>query len=184
MWGWILHFTPASVLSLIVLSTITLGILLTILGFLGNKIPLVSKIIPMFSTYALYAKIVGIVLLLVGVWMKGAYDVEMVWRDRAAKIEAKLKIAEEKSKRVNVVIQERVVKEIETVVKVQTVIKERIKEVEKIIDSQCKVDQSAIDILNQAAFNQFTTPVPPAAEPTTSVNEEPNGSSFSGTIER
>lgn len=166
MWGWILHFTPASILSLLVLSVISLGILLTVFGFLGSKIPFVTTFIPATGTYTLVAKVLGIFLLLFGAWMKGAFDVEMVWRDRAAKIEAKLRIAEEKSKHVNVVIQDRVVKEIQVVHDVQTIIKERIVEVEKIIDGQCKVDPVAVDILNQAVHNTFTKPEEPTeAEP-------------------
>ena len=158
MWGWILHFTPASILSLLVLSIFALGLILTVFGFLGSKIPFISTLIPATGTYTLVAKVLGIVLLLFGSWMKGAFDVEMVWRDRAAKIEAKLKIAEEKSKHANVVIQEKVVKEIQVVHDVQTVIQERIIEVEKIIDGQCKVDPVAISILNQAVHNTITKP--------------------------
>jgi hypothetical protein len=153
MWGWILHFTPEKILSLLVFGIFSLGILLTVVGFLGKKIPFLSALIPGGSMGVLAAKILGILLLFGGSWFKGCFDVEMVWRDQAAKIEAKLKIAELKSKEKNIEIQKEYIHDTQIVHDVKIVVQEKIKEVEKIIDGKCTVDQSAIDILNQSALN-------------------------------
>jgi preprotein translocase subunit SecF len=91
------------------------------------------------------------VLLVAGLYFKGGYAVEMQWRERVAELEAKVKESEEKAKEVN----EKVVVEYRDRVKVVTetkiVIQEKIKEVEKIVDAQCKVAPEAVLIHNDAA---------------------------------
>jgi uncharacterized membrane protein len=65
--------------------------------------------------------------------------------------EEKVKVAEEKSKQVNTEIKTVYVDRVKTVKETQYIIQEKIKEVEKKIDAECKVTPEAIDILNEAA---------------------------------
>ena len=58
---------------------------------------------------------------------------------------------EEQSKQKNVEIQTIYRDKVKVVKEQQIVIQERIKEVEKKIDAECKIAPEAIDILNQAA---------------------------------
>ncbi len=98
-------------------------------------------------------QIVGLVLLIVGVYFKGGVGVELEWRERVRIAEEKVRIAEEKSKEVNTVIQKVYVDKIKTVKDTQIVVQEKIVEKEKIIDAECKVTKDVIDIHNQAAKN-------------------------------
>ena len=104
--------------------------------------------------YASGIKIIGIVLLVVGVWFRGGYDVEMKWRQRVADLEAKIAIAEEKSKDTNTKIQTKIVEKVKVVKENTVVYRDRIKEVEKLIDKECKVAPEAVDIHNDAAKNR------------------------------
>jgi hypothetical protein len=75
----------------------------------------------------------------------------MSWRNKVAELEEQVKVAEAKSKIVNVEIQTVYRDKVKIVKETQVVIQERIKEVEKRIDSQCTIDTEVIKILNDAA---------------------------------
>ena len=120
-------------------------------GLLGTFSSYFIRFIPPLIPYSGLVKTVGIVLLVIGVYLRGGYGVEMEWRGRVAEMEAKVAIAEAKSKDANVKIETVVKEKIKVVKEVQVVIQERIKEVEKRIDAQCVVDPEVITILNDAA---------------------------------
>lgn len=106
---------------------------------------------PGLAPYHLILQIVSAVLLVSGLYFKGGYGVEMKWRERVAELEAKVKDSEQKAIAANaeVVIEYR--DRVRTVVQTKIVIQEKIKEVEKIVDEQCKVAPEAVLIHNEAA---------------------------------
>ncbi len=147
---WMFSLIPDSVLSLIYWAIIALGITGIIAGWLGRWIPF-------YGQYAKILKPIGVLLLVLGVWLRGGYDVEMAWRAKVAEMEQKVKEAEERANNKNVEIQERVVEktkvirekgktQIEYVDRVITQDKEIIKYIE-----QCPVPKVIIDEHNKAA---------------------------------
>jgi hypothetical protein len=85
------------------------GIISFILAFfvlhkILNKIPGLSK-------YALAFQIISAILLASGIYFKGGYTTEMMWRDRVKELEAKVAAAETESKQENIVVQEKIVKQ-------------------------------------------------------------------------
>jgi hypothetical protein len=129
-----------------------------------NKIPGLSK-------YALVFQIVSALLLTAGIYFKGGYSTEIMWRDRVKELEAKVAAAEAESKKENVVIQEKIVKQKEYIkgkteyitkyidkLETKEIVKEvpgpervRIEEVIKYIEN-CPVPKELIDIHNDAAI--------------------------------
>ena len=146
MWqiGWMLSLIPDSIF-----------IWVTYLLFgLGFALYVASKLvtwIPMIKAYKLPAELVGVVLLVIGSYLFGGYGTEMSWRERVAELEAKLKLAEEKSQQVNTVIQEKIVYKTKIVEKKTVEYVDRIKEIAKEIDAKCEVDPRVIDALNKAS---------------------------------
>lgn len=128
-----------------------------LMGLVGTLSSYFIRFIPPLYPYAGLVKTLGIVLLVLGVWFRGGYDVEMEWRDRVKEVEAKVAAAEAESKKVNTVLQKVYVEKIKLVKDLQVVIQERIVEKEKIIDAECKVAPEALDILNEAAKNPGTS---------------------------
>jgi len=128
-----------------------------LMGLFGTLSSYFIRFIPPLYPYAGLVKTLGIVLLVLGVWFRGGYDVEMEWRDRVKEVEAKVAAAEAESKKVNTVLQKVYVDKIKLVKDLQVVIQERIVEKEKIIDAECKVVPEALDILNEAAKNPGTS---------------------------
>ena len=141
---WMMHLLPDSFLIYIINALLVTGLIGMVIGFVGSKIPFVG-------TYATIIKIVSIVLFCIGLYWKGGYSVEEDWRQRVAEMEAKIKIAEEKSKEVNTVIETKYKDRVKKVTETRNIIVEKIKINEKIIDAKCELDPVVISILNEAA---------------------------------
>ena len=148
--AWIVGLIPDAVLSGLYWLIIAAGVTGVLAGWLG-------KWIPFYGNYVKILQPVGIVLLVLGVWLRGGYDTEMMWRAKIAEAEARVAAAEQKSQETNTVIQEKVVEKTK-VIKGKTeyitqyldreVVKKE--EIIKYIE-QCPVPKEIIDIHNQAA---------------------------------
>lgn len=141
---WMLSFVPDSLLAWIVNAILVAGIIGTCASF-------IARFIPFVAVYRSIIQTVGIVLLVIGVYLKGGYSVEMEWRSKVAELEAKVAKSEAESKEANARIETKIIEKIKIVKEQTTLIQEKIKNVEVKIDSQCKVAPEAIDILNEAA---------------------------------
>ena len=153
MWQlqWMLSLIPDSVLVLIYYTFIGVGLVCYLGSKLFKRFPF--KYIPFLGQYPALSEISGVVLLCTGLFLYGGYATEMAWRDKVKKVEEQVKIAEEKSKEVNTVIKTKIVKQKEVIHDTKVVIQEQIKEVEKRIDAECKLDPVVTKILNDAAKN-------------------------------
>jgi hypothetical protein len=146
---WILDLIPDAVLNWVYWAIIVAGLTGVLAGWLG-------KWIPFYGNYVKVLRPIGIILLVLGVWLRGGYDTEMAWRDKVAKLEEQVKIAEQKSQETNTVIEQKVVEKTK-VIKGKTeyitqyldreVVKKE--EIIKYIE-QCPVPKEIIDIHNQA----------------------------------
>jgi len=125
---------------------------------LGLGLYVVSKLVkwlPMMGQYKLPAELVGVVLLVVGAYFYGGHSVQSAWQARVAELEAKVKIAEEKSQQVNKVIETKVVERIKVVKENVYVNREIIKEVAgKQLDSSCSLPKSTVSLHDSASRNE------------------------------
>lgn len=137
---WVLDWLPFWIFHLVVLA-----------GLAGLAASFVLKFIPFVSTYKLPIQVAAIATLVFGVYMEGGISNQEKWEARVAELEEKVKVSEAKSKAANIQIQTVYKDKVKLVKETQVVIQEKIKEVEKLIDSQCTVDSSVIEILNDAA---------------------------------
>lgn len=155
MWQfqWMLSLIPAEILSLIYWIIIAVGITGIAAGWLGRWIPFYGK-------YVQLLKPIGVLLVVLGVWLRGGYDVEMAWRDKVKDIENKVAIAEEQSRtatakvETKVVTQTKIVREKgETIVRYVDKVVTQDKEVIKFVEN-CPIPTAIINTLNAAAKNQ------------------------------
>ena len=137
---WILNFLPFWFFHLITL----LGVVGLVAGFVLGMIPFINK-------YKLPIQIFSLLLLVFGIYMEGAISNEEKWQALVKEMEAKVALAEEKSKNANSKIEYKFLDKVKLVEKTQVVIQEKLKEVEKVIDAKCEIDPSVISILNEAA---------------------------------
>ena len=148
--AWMIGLIPDAVLSGLYWAIIAAGVTGVLAGWLG-------KWIPFYGNYVKILQPVGIVLLVLGVWLRGGYDTEMAWRAKVAEAEARVAVAEQQSKETNTVIEQKIVEKTK-IIKGKTeyitqyldreVVKKE--EIIKYIE-QCPVPKEIIDIHNQAA---------------------------------
>ena len=149
---WMLSFVPDSLLIWIVNTILIIGAVGSFLSFFVLH-KLLNKI-PALAPYYLLIQVVSAVLLVAGIYFKGGYDVEASWRDKIRVAQEKAALAEQQAKEANVKLDAEVKKK-QKIVKENTIVyRDRIREVEKIIDKECKVAPEAIDIHNAAAKNK------------------------------
>ena len=143
---WILHFLPDALILWFCNILLLTGIVLTIAGFFIHRIPF-----PLLWQYQLPFKILGIALLVLGVYFRGGYAVEAEWRERVAEVEAKLRVAEQQSAKENTRIETRVVQKTEYITRRgQDIVQYVDREVTK-YDNTCAIPQPFIQAHNRAA---------------------------------
>lgn len=144
-----LSLIPDAILNWLYWGIIAVGITGMFAGWLG-------KFIPFYGKYVGILKPVGIALLVLGMWLRGGYDTEMMWRARVAEAEAKVAKAEEASKDANSKLEAKIKEKVKVRTEYITTVKERIVKDTQIIDAECKVAPEVIKDLNDAAKNPVT----------------------------
>jgi hypothetical protein len=146
--GWMLSLIPDSLFVWIYYIILTAGVTL----YIASKL---VKWIPLMGQYKLPAELIGVVLLVVGAYFYGGHGVQQAWLARVQELEAKVKIAEEKSQQVNTVIETKVVTKIKVVKENVYVNREIIKEVAgKQLDASCSLPKSTISLHDSASRNE------------------------------
>ena len=147
---WILHFLPTALILWICNTVLLAGILLTTVAFFIKRIPIINQ-------YRIPAQVLGIALLVAGVYWRGGYAIEQEWRERVAAVEAKVAAAEAQSREVNTKIVTKVVTKTQ-------VIRTRGADIVKYVDreivkydtkfapgGECEIPKEFIKALNDAA---------------------------------
>ena len=146
--GWMLSLIPDSLFVWIYYVMLIAGVALYVASKLVNLIPLMGQ-------YKFPAELIGVVLLVVGAYFYGGHGVQQAWLARVAELEAKVKIAEEKSQQVNTIIETKVVTKIKVVKENVYVNREIIKEVAgKQLDASCSLPKSTVSLHDSASRNE------------------------------
>ena len=147
---WLLHFLPDGFLAFVVNAVLIVGLISTILSFFVlNRL---LRLFPVLANYHLALQVASVVILTAGVYFKGGYSTEMLWRERVAELEVKLKEAEAKSAQVNTVIETKVVTKTKVIKeKADTIIQYVDRPVIQDFDKTCPLPKEAIEVHNEAA---------------------------------
>jgi len=144
---WILSFIPDSFLAWVINIILIAGIAGTIAGFF-------LKFIPFINRYSTVLQLVGVVLLVAGVYFKGSYSTEMHWRNKVDEMTAQIdRIKAESSKASKQVVYKyiertKVVKEKNNAIRTQVT-----KYVTKEADANCTIPGSVVVLHDAAAKN-------------------------------
>ena len=138
---WILHFLPDSFLIYVINAICLAGAAATVFGFFLGWVPFINR-------FKLPLQLLGIALLVAGVYFKGGYSTEMEWRARVAEVEKKVAIAEAKAKQANTQVQTKIVTKIVKIQDKANVAKESIRRNREKINAECKLSDEAISAYN------------------------------------
>jgi hypothetical protein len=146
MWqiAWMWSLIPTSVLYWIINLIIVTGAIGLVAGWLGRWIP-------WFGMYARLLKPIGILLLVLGVWMRGGYDTEMAWRAKVEALEARVKESEQKSRDANSKLASAVKERDRAIQGAVAAARGTIRQEAAAIDRECRLDPKVVPLLNQLA---------------------------------
>ena len=143
---WILHFLPESLILFVTTSLLLAGIVTTTISFL-----------PVLAQYRTPTQVLGIALLVAGVYLRGGLSIEMEWRERVAEMEQKVAEAQAESQKVNETVKTRVVTKTQVIrTRGETIVKYVDREVIKYNTKfapggQCELPREFVKAINDAA---------------------------------
>ena len=137
---WILDWLPSWIFTLITVASLAAFLVTEFL----NKLPFIAQ-------YLKAIRIGSIVGLVVGLYMMGGAANQEKWEARVKELEAKVAVAEQKSKTANAEVASLVKEKQQVIKQQQVIIQDRIVRESAKIDSNCTVPAEAIQILNEAA---------------------------------
>jgi energy-coupling factor transporter transmembrane protein EcfT len=147
---WILHFLPDAVILWICNIVLLAGIALTATAFFIKRIPVINQ-------YRIPAQVLGIALLVIGVYWRGGYAIEQEWRERVAAVEARVAAAEAASQEENTKIVTKVVTKTQIIrTRGETITKYIDREIVRYDEKfapggQCEIPREFIKAINDAA---------------------------------
>jgi hypothetical protein len=147
---WILHFLPDALILWICNTVLLAGILLTVTAFFIKRIPVINQ-------YRTPAQVLGIALLVIGVYWRGGYAIEQEWRERVAEVEARVAAAEAASREENTKIVTKVVTKTQIIrTRGETITKYIDREIVRYDEKfapggQCEIPKEFIKAINDAA---------------------------------
>jgi len=143
---WILHFLPESLILFVTTALLLAGIVTTTISFL-----------PVLAQYRTPTQVLGIALLVVGVYLRGGLSIEMEWRERVAEMEQKVAEAQAQSQKVNETVKTRVVTKTQVIrTRGENIVKYVDREVIKYDTKfapggQCELPREFVKAINDAA---------------------------------
>jgi hypothetical protein len=137
---WLLKFIPDWIFYAVLL-----------IGLAGLAASFVLKFVPVVSQYKLPIQAISGILIVFGVYMAGAISNEAAWQARVAELELKIARAETQSVEANSEIKNKLAQKEREVALAQQALRGRIQQNATQMDAVCKIPQSAVDILNDAA---------------------------------
>ena len=97
-------------------------------------------------------KIVSIILLVVGVWFEGGISNNNAWLEKVHALEKKVAESEIKSAQANGKLTSIIAEKNKAIAETQASLKNKIKQFASILDTECKIPEQAISVLNEAAM--------------------------------
>ncbi len=148
----LIHLLPLSWVVWVVSLILFAGVAITLVGIFFKLIP--TALLGPFAMYQLPIQIVGTILLVAGVYLSGGVAIEKEWQAKLALATQQVKIAEEKARTANAVIQEKVVQKIVHVKDKQKAISEKLPDyVTPQVDAGCKITDAVVQYHDAAAKN-------------------------------
>jgi hypothetical protein len=139
---WMLSLIPTEILQLFVHGVVGLAAVLFVASFF-------------FGVYKPFIRVAAIVVALFGIYFEGGYMTEKEWRARVEALEAKVKVAEEKSAEVNTVIEKQYVDRVKVIKETANANIQYVDRVVAKYDKLCTVSNAAVLLHDSASRNEM-----------------------------
>jgi len=138
---WMLSLIPTEILQLFVHGVVALAAVLFVASFF-------------FGVYKPFIRVAAVVVALFGIYFEGGYMTEKEWRARVEALEAKVKVAEEKSAEVNTVIEKQYVDRVKVIKETANANIQYVDRVVAKYDNLCTVSNAAVLLHDSASRNE------------------------------
>jgi len=138
---WMLALVPTEILQLFVHGVVGLAAVLFVASFF-------------FGVYKPFIRVAAVVAALFGIYFEGGYMTEKEWRARVEALEAKVKVAEEKSAEVNTVIEKQYVDRVKVIKETANANIQYVDRVVAKYDNLCTVSNAAVLLHDSASRNE------------------------------
>jgi len=146
---WLLHLLPDAFLEFIVNTVLIIGAVGCFFSFF--VINRILRYFPPLAKYYHVAQIASLVIFVAGVYFKGGYTTEMLWREKVAEAQKEVEEANQRADKINKDLDTERKKKQKTRTEYAITVQERIVEKEKVINAECRVNPDAVQIVNDAA---------------------------------
>lgn len=136
-----LSLIPTEILQLFVHGVVILAAVLFVASFF-------------FGVYKPFIRVAAVVVALFGIYFEGGYMTEKEWRARVEALEAKVKVAEEKSVEVNTVIEKQYVDRVKVIKETANANIQYVDRVVAKYDNLCTVSNAAVLLHDSASRNE------------------------------
>ena len=146
MWQiqWLLQLVPDSIFVWITYLLFAAGLVLYVASKLVSWIPLIGQ-------YRLPAELVGVVALVIAGYFYGGIS----YREQIAEMKQRIKVAEEKSQKVNTVIETKIIEKVKVVKQNVYITREIVRDTAgRQLDAQCSLPRSTVSLHDSASLNQ------------------------------
>jgi hypothetical protein len=137
-----LSLIPTEILQLFVHGVVALAAVLFVASFF-------------FGVYKPFIRVAAVVVALFGIYFEGGYMTEIEWRARVEALEAKVKVAEEKSAEVNTVIEKQYVDRVKVIKETANANIQYVDRVVAKYDNLCTVSNAAVLLHDSASRNEM-----------------------------
>ena len=137
-----LSLIPTEILQLFVHGVVILAAVLFVASFF-------------FGVYKPFIRVAAVVVALFGIYFEGGYMTEKEWRARVEALEAKVKVAEEKSAEVNTVIEKQYVDRVKVIKETANANIQYVDRVVAKYDNLCTVSNAAVLLHDSASRNEM-----------------------------
>ena len=146
MWQiqWLLQLVPDGIFVWITYLLFAAGLVLYVASKLVSWIPLIGQ-------YRLPAELVGVVALVIAGYFYGGIS----YREQIAEMKQRIKVAEEKSQKVNTVIETKIIEKVKVVKQNVYITREIVRDTAgRQLDTQCSLPRSTVSLHDSASGNQ------------------------------
>ena len=146
MWQiqWLLHIIPDGVFVWLTYLLFGAGVVLYVASKLVSWIPLMGQ-------YRLPAELVGVMALVIAAYFSGGIS----YREQIADMKQRVRIAEERSQKVNTVIETKVIEKVKVVKQNVYITREIVRDTAgQQLDAQCSLPRSTVSLHDSASLNQ------------------------------
>ena len=138
---WLLHFIPDALIVYVINMAVLSGIAITIAGTFLGFIPFVNK-------YKAILHLIGVALLVLGVYCKGVFSTDAAMREQVRELQAKIDVAEKKAQEANTQVQTKIVTKIVKIQDKSNTAKETLRRKKDTINAECNLSDDAISAYN------------------------------------